>query len=108
MWGLPSQLGQPIMKLALRLVVIFFVGVTLAACTSWRGSTPPGLAPQDFDAPVIRVTRQDHSVLTIYDPRILNDSVMGWGRPPERNPAADAVALALADVREVERRKFDP
>lgn len=107
MYGFPSQLRQPVIKLAMRLVVIFFAGVAFTACTSWRGSTPPGLAPRDFDAPVIRVTRQDHSVLAIHDPRILNDSVMGWSRSPEKDPAADAVAVALADVRKVERRRPD-
>lgn len=57
---------------------------------------------------VIDVTRRDQSIVTIYQPRVRGDSLLGW----LENPVPDAssarrAAVSLADVREISVRRFD-
>jgi len=57
---------------------------------------------------VVDVTRRDQSVVTIYQPRVRGDSLLGW----LENPVPDAssarrTGVSLADVREISVRRFD-
>ncbi len=83
-------------------------GLGLVGCSSWRMSTPLHSIPSSYDASVVRVTLRDSRMLTIYQPRIFGDSVVGWREPPRRSSDVGTVSAALADVQEIERREFDP
>ena len=57
---------------------------------------------------VVIVTRRDESEVTIYQPTVRGDSVIGWlDKPAPDTPGAGRVAVSLSDVREISVRRVD-
>lgn len=104
-----SQVNHPRSKLRTTVLraLLFGLLVASAACTSWRGTAAPRIAPESFEARVIRVTRTDGTVTRLYQPRVIGDSVTGWARDPRRDTGGESISIALSDVRRVDRRKAD-
>jgi hypothetical protein len=64
--------------------------------------------PLEGNPYVVDVTRRDQSIVTIYQPTVRGDSLLGW----LENPVPDAsstqrAAVSLADVRAISVRRFD-
>ena len=72
----------------------------LPACHSWR---PVELAPaRDFGPSArVRVERQDLSWVAVSGPRVVGDSLLGL-----RGRSSAHTAVALADVRRADQRRF--
>jgi hypothetical protein len=57
---------------------------------------------------VVIVTRRDESEVTIYQPTVRGDSVIGWlEKPAPDTSGAGRVAVSLSDVREISVPRFD-
>lgn len=75
--------------------------LTFAGCTTWaRQSEPPAEAVASHPGARIRVTRTDHSVITVRDARVVGDTLVGVTDDDARLP----VALPVADVAAVDTR----
>lgn len=75
--------------------------IALAACTTWaRQSAPPADVVASHPAALVRVTRTDHSVITIRGAQIVSDSVVGT----TNDDARLRVAIPVADIETVETR----
>jgi len=56
----------------------------------------------------VDVTRRDQSVVTIYQPRVRGDTLLGWLEDPVPDASsARRTGVSLADVREISVRRFD-
>lgn len=75
--------------------------LTLGGCTTWaRQSGPPARAVASHAGARIRVTRTDHSVITVRDARVLGDTIVGR----TDDDARLRVAIPVADVASVDAR----
>lgn len=81
-------------------LVLVLAAVT--ACTTWsHQSAPPAQVVADHPGALVRVTRTDHSVLTLRDVAVTNDSLTGT----TNDPARLRVAMPVADVASVDTRE---
>ena len=78
----------------------FFFAVS---CTAWYPVRPPA-AVADRRAERVRVTLPGDETLTLRDPRVVADSLVGR---PEHQVEAERVAVALSQIRELEVRRTD-
>lgn len=60
-------------------------------------------SPQDK----VRVTLADSTQRILYSARVVGDSLIGWSAPPTSGGQANRVALAIADVRNVEVHRMN-
>jgi hypothetical protein len=81
-------------------LVIALAGVT--ACTTWsRQSAPPAQVVSQHPGALVRVTRTDHSVITLRNASVVNDSLVGT----TDDKARLRVAMPVADVVSVDTRE---
>lgn len=81
-------------------LVIVLTAVT--ACTTWsRQSAPPAEVVSKHPGALVRVTRTDHSVITLRDASVANDSLVGT----TDDKARLRVAMPVADVASVDTRE---
>lgn len=74
----------------------------LAACTTWaHQSAPAAQVVADHPGALVRVTRTDHSVITLRDARVAGDSLVGT----TDDKARLHVAMPVADVASVDTRE---
>ncbi len=80
--------------------------VLLTACHSWRPTTvsPQQLIPEERPSRV-RVTLTDGETVTVKDPTMRNDSIVGV-RDADGALMGSPVGVASRDVRLVEARRF--
>jgi hypothetical protein len=91
---------HPIRSLPLLVAV---TAALVTACHSWR--TPPSPVAETLaDRPdEVRITRNDHSQLTLHRPRLSGDTLIG-----ERIASQPVtVSVPLGDIRSIEVRRFD-
>lgn len=75
--------------------------LTLGGCTTWsRQSEPPAQAVASHPGARIRVTRTDHSVVTVRDARVVGDTLVG----ATDDDARLRVAVPVADIASVDAR----
>lgn len=80
--------------------------VLLAGCTTWQPVTEsPGRLITEERPASVRITTSDGAEVTLKDPRIVNDSLVGdaSGAAPRTPPR---VCLACGDIRAVEVERF--
>src|SRR5690242_14886428 len=76
--------------------------VSLSACTTWsRQSNPPAQVVTSHPGALVRVTRTDHSVVTVRGARVVNDSLVGTTNDAARLP----VSIAVSDVESIDTRE---
>ena len=82
--------------------------VLLTACHSWQPTTvsPQQLIPEEQPSPV-RVTLTNGETVTIKDPTMRNDSIVGV-TDADGALRTSAVGVALRDVRLLEVQRFSP
>lgn len=75
--------------------------VALPACTTWaRQSAPPAQVVANNPDALVRVTRTDHSVVTVRGAKVVGDTLLGT----TNDDAHLAVAIPIADVEAVDTR----
>ena len=75
--------------------------LSTGACMSWRAETRPLPAPLDGRTlQQIRVFTRTRETLTIYDARLVGDSIVGLSHP-RNDESASHVAIATSNVVEV-------
>jgi len=75
--------------------------IALPACTSWAGqSAPPAQVVASHPDALIRVTRADHSVVTVRGATVVGDTLIGT----TNDDARLRVAIPVADVEAVDTR----
>jgi hypothetical protein len=81
----------------------------LLACHSTRQIAVPQSNGQLQGNPqVVNVSRQDRSVLTVYQPEVKGDSLIGWlDKPSATAPSTQRVALSLTEIRDISATKVD-
>ena len=86
-------------SLLARRVIAALLLVLLTACQSWRPTTvsPQGWTPEERPSSV-RVTLMDGETVTVEDPTVRNDSIVG--------ATEVGVGVASRDVRLLEVRRF--
>lgn len=73
----------------------------LAACTTWaHQSGPPAQVVASHPGALVRVTRTDHSVITVRGAQIANDSLIGT----TNDSARLAVAIPVDEIESVDTR----
>jgi hypothetical protein len=89
--------------------VIAMILAGLMACHSTRQIAVPQPNGQlEGNPQVVDVTRQDRSVLTVYQPQVKGDSLTGWLDKPSASPASNQrVALNLTEIRNISARQVD-
>lgn len=72
-----------------------------AACTTWsRQSEPPAQVVASHLGALVRVTRTDHSVVTVRDAHVVGDTLFG----ATNDDARLAVAMAIGDIESIDTR----
>jgi hypothetical protein len=75
--------------------------ISTGACMSWRAETRPLPAPLDGRTlPQIRVFTKTRETLTVYEARLVGDSIVGLSHP-RNDESASHVAIATSNVVEV-------
>jgi len=75
--------------------------VVASACTTWsRQSAPPAQVVAGHPHALVRVTRADHSVVTVRDARVANDTLVGTTNDDAHIP----VAIAVGDIESIDTR----
>lgn len=75
--------------------------IALPACTTWaRQSAPPAQVVASHPDALIRVTRTDHSVVTVRGATVVGDTLVGT----TNDDARLRVAIPVADVEAVDTR----
>jgi hypothetical protein len=75
--------------------------LSTGACMSWRAETRPLPAPLDGRTlPQIRVFTKTRETLTVYEARLVGDSIVGLSHP-RNDESASHVAIATSNVVEV-------
>lgn len=75
--------------------------VVLPACTTWaRQSEPPAQVVASHPGALVRVTRTDHSVITVRGAKVAGDSLVGTTSDAARLP----VAIPMGDIASVDTR----
>jgi hypothetical protein len=91
---------------------LFALGQLLAflpACTSWRVQpTSPSDLLTSQQPSVVRITRADDSRLTLNDPTIHGDTLLGSQLRSDAGGVTERIALPLADVKEIALLRPDP
>jgi hypothetical protein len=83
--------------------------VGIAACHSVQsvGVPEPG-GKLEGNPRMVSVTRQSQSVLTIYQPTVKGDSLVGWLEKPKAHSSnVPRVAVSLSDIREISVRNAE-
>lgn len=83
--------------------------LSLAACTSWRVQTDPvpEALPQGGKPRTIRVLLRSGQRVELFDAALSGDSIIGFSRP-EQQTVAQRVAVAAADVAQLEFKHSNP
>jgi hypothetical protein len=83
--------------------------VVIVACHSLQSlSVPEPGGKLEGDPQVVSVSRQDHSVLPIYQPTVKGDSLVGWLEKPKADSSnSPRVAVSLFDIREISVRNTE-
>jgi hypothetical protein len=84
--------------------VVLALALALGACTTWGRQPVPRPGQDRFLPGPVRVLRVDNSTILLHNVTITADSVVGW----EHTGAQARVAIATADVSQVEARRTDP
>lgn len=80
------------------------LAATSMACTTWTAHPTPG--PEAVEYPKqIRVHRTDGSVISITNPQVAGDSIVGMSLSRD---AATRVAVAKGEIRKIESEEFSP
>ena len=75
--------------------------VIASACTTWsRQSEPPAQVVAAHPGALVRVTRTDHSVVTVRDAHVVGDTLVGTTNDDARVP----VALAVSYIESIDTR----
>lgn len=83
------------------LPVVIVATLALPACTTWaRQSAPPAQVVASHPDALVRVTRTDHSVVTVRDAKVVGDTLVGTTNDDAHLP----VAIPVADVEAVDTR----
>ncbi|HET7459303.1 MAG TPA: hypothetical protein VFJ74_16755 [Gemmatimonadaceae bacterium] len=92
----------PSLSLSLAKSLVFVVLVGASACTTWSRRDVSSGSPSSLQgSKTVRVTRTDHSQITIDDARIVGDSLVGDVGDPEKETPQHA-AVALRDIARVD------
>jgi len=84
-----------------RLPLAVAAALVLPGCTTWaRQSAPPAQVVASHPDALIRVTRTDHSVITVRGATVLGDTLIGT----TDDDARLRVAIPVADVEAVDTR----
>lgn len=85
-----------------RSFALLLVVAALTGCTTWaHQSAPPAQVVADHPGALVRVTRTDHSVITLRDVAVTSDSLTGT----TNDTARLRVTMPVADVASVETRE---
>lgn len=85
-----------------RSIPLVAVLAVVTACTTWsRQSAPPAQVVSQHPGALVRVTRTDHSVITLRGAAVVNDSLVGT----TDDKARLRVAIPIADVASVDTRE---
>ncbi len=90
-----------------RRVIAALLLVLLTACQSWRPTTvsPQQLISEEMPS-LVRVTLTNGETVTVTEPTIRNDSIVGVTEPVGALTRSGAVGVAARDVHVLEMRGF--
>ncbi|HKN68287.1 MAG TPA: hypothetical protein VJW73_18505 [Gemmatimonadaceae bacterium] len=94
----------------MRRKVTALIALTTTACTSWHvqhGPAPSAIEAESGTHGAVRLMLKGGAFADIYDPRIVDDSIVGMSAPASA-PTRERVAFATADVESVATKQVSP